>query len=319
MRFDIVFHTTLVYADVVRESYNELRACPANDEYQQVIAFRLSSVPGSRSAHHFDYWGTRVDTFGVRPPHERLDIIAEATVITSDRPVDRPPAVPLSALTDEVFVEEHLDYLDVSPHTEGGSRLADFADGLGGGDVVSHVRSVSDSTHAAIEYASGTTHVGIDLDEVLERGQGVCQDYAHLAVAACRRAGIPARYVSGYLFTADDSTGEDTTDMTVVVETHAWFEAAVPGSGWLALDPTNGLDVGARHVKIGHGRDYDDVPPMRGVYAGDVDSDVTAGVEIRRSAREFIAHSAASRREETAAQARFRERYEQQQQQQQQQ
>jgi transglutaminase-like putative cysteine protease len=317
MRFDIVFHTTLVYAGVVRESYNELRACPANDEYQQVIGFRLSTVPGSRNAHYFDYWGTRVDTFGVRPPHERLDIIAEATVITSDRPVDRPPIVPLSALADETFVDEHLDYLDVSPHTEGGPMLADFADGLGGGDVVTYVRAVSDTTHGAIEYASGATHVGIDLDEVLASGQGVCQDYAHLTVAACRRAGIPARYVSGYLFTADDSTGEDTTDMTVVVETHAWFEAAVPGWGWLALDPTNGLDVGARHVKIGHGRDYDDVPPMRGVYAGDVESDVTAGVEIRRSAREFVAHSAASRREEIAAQERFRERYEHQQQQQQ--
>ena len=86
----------------------------------------------------------------------------------------------------------------------------------------------------------------------------------------CRSLGIPARYVSGYLFTTDDATGADAEDGDVVsVQTHAWFEAAIPGFGWLALDPTNQQEVGVRHVKIGHGRDYDDVPPLRGVFAGE--------------------------------------------------
>lgn len=82
----------------------------------------------------------------------------------------------------------------------------------------------------------------------------------------CRSLGIPARYVSGYLFTDRDDTGEVPVGDTVFVQTHAWMEAAVPGWGWLALDPTNGQVVGEHHVKIGHGRSYDDVHPLRGVF-----------------------------------------------------
>ena len=113
--------------------------------------------------------------------------------------------------------------------------------------------------------------MGIEVEEVLAQGKGVCQDYAHLAVAMCRSQGIPARYVSGYLFTRDDSIGPTSRTATwSTVQTHAWFEAAVPGFGWLALDPTNQQEVGVRHVKIGHGRDYDDVQPLRGVFGGSV-------------------------------------------------
>ncbi|MBK9181356.1 MAG: transglutaminase family protein [Acidimicrobiales bacterium] len=99
----------------------------------------------------------------------------------------------------------------------------------------------------------------------------------------CRSVGIPARYVSGYLFTSDDRTGADVVGGDVAwVQTHAWFEAAVPGHGWLALDPTNGAEVGLRHVKIGHGRDYDDVPPLRGAFSGPAVHGLDVAVEIRR-------------------------------------
>jgi transglutaminase-like putative cysteine protease len=132
-------------------------------------------------------------------------------------------------------------------------------------------------------YQPGVTYVGVGIDEVYERRTGVCQDFAHLAIALCRSVGIPARYTSGYLFTINDATGDDSTDADLVrVQTHAWFEAAVPSLGWVALDPTNGLEVGVRHVAIGRGRDYDDVPPLRGVFAGQASHDLEVEVEIRR-------------------------------------
>jgi hypothetical protein len=90
--------------------------------------------------------------------------------------------------------------------------------------------------------------------------------------------------VSGYLFTDDDAHGDAPNAESVVVQTHAWFEAAIPGWGWLALDPTNGQLVGERHVSIGHGRSYDDVQPLRGVFLGPADSQVQPAVEIRRVA-----------------------------------
>jgi hypothetical protein len=110
----------------------------------------------------------------------------------------------------------------------------------------------------------------------------VCQDFAHLAVAMYRSLGIPARYVSGYLFAADDATGRDTTVDEIDVQTHAWVEVALPGAGWLALDPTNAQPVGERHVTIGRGRDYDDVSPFRGAYRGPAAHELSAQVHLRR-------------------------------------
>ena len=115
--------------------------------------------------------------------------------------------------------------------------------------------------HTSLRYTPGATYIGVDVNEVLAKAQGVCQDYAHLAVALCRSVGIPARYVSGYFFAASEATGAEVEGDEVTVQTHAWFEAAIPGWGWLALDPTNAQQVGQRHITIGHGRDYDDVPP----------------------------------------------------------
>jgi transglutaminase-like putative cysteine protease len=135
-----------------------------------------------------------------------------------------------------------------------------------------------------LTYRPGATYVGVGVDEVLGRGEGVCQDYAHLAVSMCRSIGVPARYVSGYLFTEKDDTGDDVEADEVTVQTHAWFEAAIPGVGWLALDPTNRQAVGLRHVKIGHGRDYDDVSPLRGTYSGRPQATLAVVVEMRRLA-----------------------------------
>ena len=89
-----------------------------------------------------------------------------------------------------------------------------------------------------------------------------------------------ARYVSGYFFASSDATGADVDGDEVEVQTHAWFEAAIPGWGWLALDPTNAQQVGSRHITIGRGRDYDDVPPVRGIYSGGGRPNTEASVEM---------------------------------------
>ena len=125
--------------------------------------------------------------------------------------------------------------------------------------------AVGDWVAGRLIYEEGSSGPLDSAVDSLFAGRGVCRDFAHLAIAMCRSVGIPARYVSGYLFTTSDATGEDPDAEAVRVQTHAWFEAAVPGVGWLALDPTNAAEVGLRHVKIGHGRDYDDVPPLRGL------------------------------------------------------
>lgn len=285
MRFEIRYRCSFEYDELVRESQNELRAAPVSDEHQSLISYRVSTTPAARVYSFEDYWGTRVDTFGVREPHILLDVVAEASVETRSKPL-LAASPRFEALADRRFRDAHLEYFERTRHTEWNDAIAAEARtqvSLMGGDVVSAVLALHRRVHSSMSYVPGATYVGMGVDEVFGRGQGVCQDYAHLAVAMCRSVGIPARYVSGYLFTADDAKGADVERDVVNVQTHAWFEAAVPGMGWLALDPTNSQAVGPRHIKIGHGRDYDDVPPLRGMYAGRPAATLTVGVEIRRS------------------------------------
>jgi transglutaminase-like putative cysteine protease len=284
MRLDIRYTTRFAYAEPVRESQNELRACPTSDDRQQLISYRVQTTPSSRVHSSVDYWGTRMDAFGIRVPHGSLEIVAEAVVETS--PVQRILSSPrLADLADPEFREVHTEYLQPSPHTtwgEGVEREARKRAEAIGDDVVSLVLALHRAAGTSLRYAPGTTDVGVDIEEVLACGEGVCQDYAHLAVALCRAVGIPARYVSGYFFSVDDATGEEGTMDTVHVQTHAWMEAAIPGAGWWPLDTTNQAEVGERHVKIGHGRDYDDVPPLKGAFSGPGAHELSVDVQLRR-------------------------------------
>lgn len=285
-RYDVRYRTSIHYDDIVRTSQNELRACPASDDHQQLVAYRVTTHPAARVLSYQDYFGTRVDTFGIREPHVALEVTAEASVETLPRPlVTVSPR--LAELRDAAFRDAHAEYLDRSTHTAWDPDLAHAADRIAaitGDDVVGVVLALHRFVHTSLRYRPGATYIGVDVNEVLAKAQGVCQDYAHLAVAMCRSLGVPARYVSGYFFAAADDTGADAEADEVTVQTHAWFEAAVPAWGWLALDPTNALQVGQRHIAIGRGRDYDDVPPVRGVYTGGGRPSTDASVHIRRQA-----------------------------------
>ncbi len=285
MRYDIVFTTVFEYDGPVAESQNELRAAPASDGRQQLLHYDVRTRPSSRVWSYSDYWGTRVDTFGVRAAHDRLEVTAEATVETSV-----PARVTASPrryeLEDPAFRDLHLDYLSRSPHVSWTDDIAGPARERveeAGDDVVGAVLSLHRYIGTGFEYdQDGDTYVGVPIEEVLASRRGVCQDFAHLMVGMCRSVGIPARYVSGYLFARDGQAGDDPGDDRIEVQTHAWVEVAIPGHGWWGLDPTNRQEIGVRHIKIGHGRDYDDVTPLRGVYSGSAEHTLGVHVELRR-------------------------------------
>src|SRR5262249_40391886 len=123
--------------------------------------------------------------------------------------------------------------------------------------------------HDHFRYARGSTHVQSTVHDVLAAGAGVCQDFAHVLIALARARGLPARYVSGYLIPAEATDrGNGVEQVMGGRASHAWAEVFVPGAGWLGLDPTLGTPASARHVRVAYGRDYGDVPPVRGVYRG---------------------------------------------------
>jgi transglutaminase-like putative cysteine protease len=125
---------------------------------------------------------------------------------------------------------------------------------------------------SAMTYERGTTNVHTTAGEALAEGRGVCQDFSHVMLGACRAAGIPARYVSGYLF--DPAQGD-------LGESHAWVDVHVGDAGWLSLDPTHDVEQDEHYVRVGVGRDYGDVPPTRGVYKGSADETLEVAVTIR--------------------------------------
>ena len=313
MRLDISYRVHFRYTEEVSESQNEVRMRPRDDEYQRVRSYRLTSDPQTRVLHAHDYWGTAVDHLGVRALHRELELVADATVETSARPSPAADA-PVSALADPDFRSEHFEFLEPSEHVvwQSGDALARRAAAAcaGAASVPALVSAVADQARHTLAYERGSTEIGVSLEELLAGGAGVCQDFAHLAIGMLRSVGVPARYVSGYLFAADETAPTDGSPLpgggvdeaaapaepqTVRVQTHAWIEAALPGSVWWALDPTNGTPVGERHVVIGCGRDYGDVPPVRGTFTGRATAKVDAEVLMGTSVPDEAAVSERSR------------------------
>ncbi len=285
MRLDITYRMHFRYSKPVRESQNEVRVRPRHDRWQRVLSSGLAVQPAARVLQAHDYWGTSVDHLGIRTEHPALELVAESSVETLPRPTPAADA-PLAALADFDFRSAHFEYLEPSEHVRWwpGDGVAERA--AAAAKAARSAREVLAAVQAevrgALRYEPETTDIGVSLADLLAGGVGVCQDFAHLAIGMLRCSGVPARYVSGYLFAADETSTAQETAEVVSVQTHAWVEAALPGVGWCSLDPTNGGQVGERHVVIGHGRDYGDVPPVRGAFMGTATAEVEAEVVIGR-------------------------------------
>jgi transglutaminase-like putative cysteine protease len=265
VRFSIRYRTEYLYDAPVVDNLNALRALPQRAEESGV---RVD--PEARMIQHNDYFGTRVVEFGIYRPHERLTIDVRAKVETSD-----PPA-PVEAGWSAVPAEA-AEYLLPTGDEPVNGALGELEQAVRGESPLATLVGVTELIPERFQYRQGVTYVGSSVQDLLDAGGGVCQDFAHLALILLRRNGIPARYVSGYLFAAPE-TGED----SVEVNTHAWVEALRPGEGWVGADPTNRCLTGAQHVKIGHGRRYADVPPIKGVYRGAARATLEASVKMTR-------------------------------------
>jgi transglutaminase-like putative cysteine protease len=280
-RLEIEHTTTFTYDAPVRLSYNETRLLPIDDERQRTVTAGVWTTPNAHQQRYTDYWGTRVVAFDVPESHRGLEIRLEAVVET---PVDPWAAVATeadAAWSDLVASAPELDELLLpTPYTAAPADLVRLALGLrdGAGTPRNTVLAAASWANGAIEYETGVTGVHTSAAEALEAGKGVCQDLAHLTIALLRACGVPARYVSGYLHPkVNPVVGEE-----AVGQSHAWVEAWT--GAWWPVDPTNLLTPGPRHVVVARGRDYADVAPVRGIYAGSAGNSLTAKVTVTRTA-----------------------------------
>lgn len=263
-----ISHTTrFEYQMPAYDSHNEVRMKPLEGANQRCVQFELQISPHTSLFEYDDYYGNRVHGFSIHERHPELIVTAKSLVEHMSGP--HPPGIAMPF--GEFLLEDHVrnrveyDYLSASRHVPFSDPMRKFfwlAKPDTSEDVAAYTNRVVAFIRDQFVYEPGMTKVQSTADEILSVGGGVCQDFAHLTIGVLRLAGIPARYVSGYLAPAAISTVE-----TVGAQaSHAWLEAQLPGAGWTGFDPTNGCMVDERHIRVAVGRDYSDVPPMRGVY-----------------------------------------------------
>jgi transglutaminase-like putative cysteine protease len=283
MFYSIRHVTRYRYDAPVRESVMQLYMQPKSDGGQRLQSFQVSATPRAGLPAYTDHYGNAVYHFDVPGAHQELVIETEAEVETQAMPA--PPewvdASAWGALQSPQVKDENYDWLREHGVARATPALAAFLGEQGLAkldDPMTTLRRLNRTLFEAFGYATDATEVDSPIDIALAKRQGVCQDFAHIMIATARAWGIPARYVSGYLYTKRDAGDRSAADAT-----HAWVEALVPGAGWVGFDPTNNVLAGERHVRVAIGRDYDDVPPALGVFKGPANSELAVAVSVRPS------------------------------------
>jgi transglutaminase-like putative cysteine protease len=260
MILEVQHETRFEFSDSVTELLTEVRMEPASDGDQSCHSYHLEIAPTTGVFRYQDGFGNRVHHFNLLAPHRELRILSASIVETHPRPRDLASSRSAYPLDPDGNALEVLDFVKLRGPVRATPRLDPLLETLrpqSGTRVVDLIQRVADYIRAHFEYARDVTLASSPIDDLLQQGKGVCQDFTHLMLALLRSFGVPARYVSGYLH----RDGEES-------QSHAWCEAWVPDLGWLGIDPTNDCFVNEHFVRVAVGRDFTDVPPNRGVYRG---------------------------------------------------
>ena len=280
MFYSVRHVTRFLYSAPISESAMELRMQPRSESGQRCLQFELTTNPRARVHAYRDHLGNVVHHFDIPARHGQLRITTDATVELASAPLLPETLADNSWEAYDVAAIEtsHWEFLHPSRFVERTALLDGFASELRlerRGDPLSVLREINTGIFRCFDYTPQSTQVDSPIDDALKARQGVCQDFAHIMLALVRPLGIPARYVSGYLY-----HGEEHHDRSAVGATHAWIETWLPELGWIGFDPTNNLIVGERHIRVAVGRDYADVPPTRGVFKGKADTELSVSVQV---------------------------------------
>jgi transglutaminase-like putative cysteine protease len=255
MKLHIEHATIFTYAQPVCEAVGEARLRPRDDAGQRLLSFQLALDPPTPLDMVADRFGNTIHCYSVLPPHQRMIVTATSVVETNAAPlIAAPPLTPM----------ERHDFCIASPYVPYTAALLAFVrdHAPDNTDAETTAQALMRAIYASCAYEPGSTNVSTTAETVLAERRGVCQDFAHLLIALCRSLGLPARYVSGYLYDPDQPSD-------AILASHAWAEVFLEGRGWLGLDPT-------------HGRDYADAAPLRGVYQDRAQALLEVWVRMRK-------------------------------------
>jgi len=262
MRFSIRHETTYHYGSRVQYSIQQLRQTPSNTPSQFVIRWNIDAP--NKLVQSPDTYGNILHTLVLTRPHQSIRLLVEGEVETvplnEGRLLEGPGAIPLPHFTCQTRL--------TAPDT----ALSALAEQIGPLTTPEQLLHAARQVYDRVEYHSGYTAVTSTAVEALALGKGVCQDHAHLMLSICRARGLPARYVSGYVFVEDAAE----------TASHAWVDIWLDGAGWVAIDVSHACYASDRYCRVAVGRDYETAAPVRGmrIGGGDEELEVTVAVDM---------------------------------------
>jgi len=302
VKYRITHITRYNYSQAVELCQNEARLHPRDFWRQQCLSTHFDISPAPIDFHErIDYFGNHVAYFAIQQAHTQLTVtaISEVMIFPEQQTFDLfnqlsweqarslLQETPMPAQSQSHIADESLDILDArqfileSPMVPTVNELACYAQPsfLPNRPLVDVVRDLMQRIHDDFIYDPAFTTIATPLSDVLTHRRGVCQDFAHLAIACLRAYGIAARYVSGYVETRPPPgkpriVGADAS--------HAWFAVFVPGVGWLEFDPTNNTVPLDQHITLAWGRDFTDVTPLKGMAYGGSQHTLSVSVDVLR-------------------------------------
>jgi len=288
MEFEITHVTHYKYGHPAAEAYGEARLTPQTLPSQTVLSHRLVIDPDVRTSEYTDHFGNLVHFFSLPFRHHKLSVSNQAIVRTNkvelptaslELPIQEARQILGSVMTDI------YDYIQMTPVVQTGREAYQWAKKYlkGSAPLGESLQRLNEAIHTEFKYKSGSTENSTPLATIWKHKLGVCQDFAHIGLSILRTAGIPARYVCGYIETdpIPNSAGKPSR-MIGAVATHAWIEVLVPGMVWVAIDPTNRQWVNERYVAVSFGRDFRDATPLRGTFKGSGGQNMKVRVVMKR-------------------------------------
>ena len=288
MLFRVTHITDYRYAEPVAEAYLELRLTPPNREMQTVREHRLMIEPASRTSGYRDYFGNEVSFLSLPYRHKRLTIRSEALIktlsgILPDESLDLTIQESRQILTGSLSAV--FDYLQPTDMVKIGRESVQWAKRYLNGRTTLRqgLEALNKAIHESFQYRKGATNFSTEVGSIWRDRIGVCQDFAHIMLSVLRTAGLPSRYVCGYIETAPvRGPNGESKRLIGSVATHAWVEVLVPGQQWVALDPTNNRWCGDQHISVSFGRDASEASPIRGTFKGTGHQTMKVQVRVTR-------------------------------------
>ncbi|MCA1300352.1 transglutaminase family protein [Stappia indica] len=266
MRLVVKHLTRYRYDHPLAHMVQQLRLTPPTFPGQAVLSWRIDAPGMDTAAHYTDAFGNLVHVVSHRDPVSELEVAVEGTIETQDR---------AGVVGDIPCPAPDMVFLRFTPLTEASAAIRTLARFATGDDALAGCHALMQAIRDKVAYRTGVTEVDTSGAEALAAGEGVCQDHAHIFIAAARCAGLPARYISGYLLLEDEQASE---------AHHAWAEVHLPGLGWTGFDVSNGICPTDRYVRLTQGLDSRSAAPIRGIRRGGAGEGMDVEVAVTREA-----------------------------------